>query len=164
IRMNSLPERHRRCELCHADDPLVPCDTNSSLPSQSHLLACGHVLCNRCRSDNAISSEKVWCQSCRRFSLTSILSATTAAKSRTTSTRCTLHGNRVAEFQCPCGKVICHACAVSTHSDHFQYEELFVNKGKMTDEIRRLTRIKKLLTAEKEATEKKRRIIEDNIL
>ncbi|GMT30200.1 hypothetical protein PFISCL1PPCAC_21497, partial [Pristionchus fissidentatus] len=158
--MSSLSDRYSRCELCHL--PLSnPRDVDSSPSTQSHILSCGHVFCDLCRNDNATTFEKVWCQRCRRFSLSSMLPATpTTANTlpimfKQKTWTCVEH-HIYKGLQCPCGEEICPGCAKGSHADHFGFDELFSMQEEMKEKLIVMQNLKGMLLEEKrEATKRK---------
>ncbi|GMT30191.1 hypothetical protein PFISCL1PPCAC_21488, partial [Pristionchus fissidentatus] len=104
----------KRCDSCQRS-LTIPCGANSSLSIRSHLIACGHVVCDRCRKENAAA---VWCKPCERFVFPlrpelppqSSRGGRKRAKQTTrVHLRCMQH-NLLSDLQCPCGEKICPRC------------------------------------------------------
>ncbi|GMT30228.1 hypothetical protein PFISCL1PPCAC_21525, partial [Pristionchus fissidentatus] len=162
-RMTSTPERIIKCHSCH-----------HSLSSRrnlgflgSHVLGCGHIICDGCRDTNGVLGGKVWCSTCKKLTECRTKSAESSSIVRKIlqekKFRCDRHTNQLGEAQCPCGEVVCKLCAKSFHADHFNYGELFANADEIESEMARIRWLKRLLADEDRETKKMKEEINANV-
>ncbi|GMT30188.1 hypothetical protein PFISCL1PPCAC_21485 [Pristionchus fissidentatus] len=93
------------CHSCHLILPGLNLRT-----SRSHLLECGHVLCNRCGCTSVTSCGKVLCRSCNSLSDCFVLptfrssDAFAVKETRVPGRRCSSH-HALHTIKCKCGTV-----------------------------------------------------------
>ncbi|GMT30258.1 hypothetical protein PFISCL1PPCAC_21555, partial [Pristionchus fissidentatus] len=153
------------CEWCKRALPL-----NRSPRSRSHLLSCGHVLCEGCRGyARDVASEHIRCPKCGLQRHSFILPATSESTPSAHSLEvnpaviCDQHLQH-AKWTCSCGEGICAECALSAHASHFQYAALFEVSTALDEEMNRMSHLKQLLIGEKMKIKKEKLRIDKQVV
>ncbi|GMT30203.1 hypothetical protein PFISCL1PPCAC_21500, partial [Pristionchus fissidentatus] len=169
IRMSTAPDSFGRCKQCAAK-LWIPHALAVSLDVRSHILGCGHVICDRCRDENASQCGKVLCTTCSRlsncFSLPSradFHSAPTVLRWDGIAPPCSTHPVTHVSLRCSCGEFICDKCTEQGHAGHFHYSELVATDAALDKEMQRVRHIERVLMAERTDAIKQKKLIENQI-
>ncbi|GMT30249.1 hypothetical protein PFISCL1PPCAC_21546, partial [Pristionchus fissidentatus] len=156
-----------RCQLCFLDltksDGII-----ATLPTPSHILLCGHIVCDRCKNENKDESSHILCRFCG-FQYDSFHMP---SKNETNSSpffleKCQIYcGDHLKPFdlQCSCGDTICTLCAQDSHAAHFRYVELFETTDKLNEELARMRQARNQMSEDKTAVLKEKYRIENAII
>ncbi|GMT30255.1 hypothetical protein PFISCL1PPCAC_21552, partial [Pristionchus fissidentatus] len=153
-----------RCEGCNV---VLLIDPANGYPSLAHVLACGHVHCNRCKIENQTPCGKVICVVCRclaeSFFLPTKVDSESSPHIVSDKLKCWVHHGHSIKYTCSCGQFVCLKCTETTHANHFDYAQIREVSQQMRLETINMIAMRRHLQEEKEQLLKKKKVLDDFI-